>query len=440
MSFFHQTLSATGGRVLSTGLQFFMMVLVAATLGNEGHGKFAFLILVPMVAWTLLNFGLSHANLYLLGKGRIDPVTLSWGAFLWSLLCGGLVFGAWLIYSSTSQPWQTLRLLQPFQDSPWLLHGSVASIGFLIFYNLIVQSYLARNRLDLFNLFLVGRSGATLILLGLAILFFGNRVEVVFSAWLACLGGWVLVMIYREVICTYGREIQLRLYFRQALSYGAKVFLAGVAFLLMYRLDQFFVMHFCGDVELSRYSWATQVAETLLLITGPMYLLTIPRTARGGDQQANRETPRTFRMVFWALVLLSPLLYVLFRLLLLLLAEFGYEAGEAAIAFVWLLPGVIFLGVDQIISGDLAGRQRQIWNTIVASGMLVVNIALDLWWIPKYGIQGAAAATSIAYVGGCLITLLIFLHFSHATWKDLVILRREDFKLLLGRLRKIYKA
>jgi O-antigen/teichoic acid export membrane protein len=165
-------------------------------------------------------------------------------------------------------------------------------------------------------------------------------------------------------------------------------------------------------------------------------MLSIPRTAQGGDRQANRETPRTFRLVFWALALALPVLYALFRLLLVFLEGRGYSPGDAARAFAWLLPGMLFMGVDQIISGDLAGRGKQLWNTLVASSMLGVNIALDLWWIPRYGIAGAAVATSAAYIAGCLITLGIFQSFSKASWRDLFIPTREDINLLLFRLKR----
>jgi Na+-driven multidrug efflux pump len=68
--------------------------------------------------------------------------------------------------------------------------------------------------------------------------------------------------------------------------------------------------------------------------------------------------------------------------------------------------------------------------------MLGVNIALDLWWIPRYGIAGAAVATSLAYIAGCLITLGIFQSFSKTSWRNLFIPTWEDFNLLYSRLKR----
>ncbi len=435
MSFLRHSLSAGAGRIASTGLQFLTIVIVAAFLGPEGQGQFAFLALVPMVAWTVLNLGLPDANLYLLGKGRVSPGTLAAGAVLWSALWGGAALVVWLAADRAGWQWGTLRLLEPYRDNPFLMHGCVAAIGPLMLFNIGISSYLGRGRLDLFNGILIGRSGMALIGILAALWLFGGGLGSIYAIWLVsiCLGGLPLVA---DLLRQPPSLTKLRGYFQQGLSYGSRVYLAGVAVLLMYRMDQFLVKYFCGDADMGRYSLATQVAESILLITGPMYMLTIPRTAQGGDKQANRETPRTFRLVFWALVLALPVLYGLFLLLLAFLERRGYSPGDAALAFAWLLPGMLFMGVDQIISGDLAGRGKQIWNTIVASSMLGVNIALDLWWIPRYGIAGAAVATSVAYIAGCLITLGIFLSFSKTSWRNLFIPTREDFNLLYSRLKR----
>lgn len=435
MSFLRHSLSAGAGRIASTGLQFLTIVAIAAFLGPEGQGQFAFLTLVPMVAWTVLNLGLPDANLYLLGKGRVGPGTLAAGAVLWSALWGGAAVAGWLAADSAGWSWRTLRLLEPYQDRPGLMLGCIVAIGPLMAFNIGISSYLGRGRLDLFNAVLIGRAAVALIGILATLYLFGGDLGGVYAVWLfaICLGALPLVA---DLLRQPPRLAELLDYFRRGLSYGSRVYLAGVAVLLMYRLDQFFVKYFRGDADLGRYSLATLVAESVLLITGPMYMLSIPRTAQGGDRQANRETPRTFRLVFWALAMGLPLLYVLFRLLLAFLEGRGYSAGDAAPAFAWLIPGMLFMGVDQIVSGDLAGRGKQIWNTLVASSMLVVNIALDLWWIPRYGITGAAAATSVAYITGCLITLGIFQSFSKASWRDLFIPTREDFRLMLSRLHR----
>ncbi len=426
MSIFRKSLPASGGRVLATGCQFLTMVLVAAFLGAEAQGNYALLILIPLIATSVLDAGLSQANMYLSGKGRFAPSTLTFGALLWSALWGAVALALWMAWSAWGTPLSTLSSFRPFQTAPWLVSASVAAIGLTLFYNLLVLSYLARDRIDLFNSFLIGRPAATLVLVALGLAVFGLKLRGVFSFWMLCLllsAAWLFV---REVLVVRTAGLELGRYYREALRYGLKLHVGSLCILLMYRLDHLLVIHFRGSADLGRYHLATLVAESLLFITGPMYMLTIPRTARGGARLANQETPRSFRVVLWGFLVGALPLYGLFRLLLGLLAWRGYDAGAAADAFALLLPGVIFLGLDQILSGDLAGRGKQIWNTVVASGMLGVNIGLDLWWIPRYGIRGAAAATSVAYVAGCLITLMIFLRLARVSWSDLLVLRRAD--------------
>jgi len=456
MSLFRKSLPATAGRVLATGCQFLTMVLVAAFLGARVQGNYAFLLLIPLLASNVLDAGLSQANMYLVGKGRFPASTLMMGALYWSAFWGLLAVGLWLVATLVRPSLLTLSFLRPFQSSPGLLGASVAAIGLTLFYNLVVLSYLARERIGLFNAFLVGRAAATLVLVGLALLLFSVRLRGVFALWTLSLIISAALLFIREFLgersngqagCHPQAKLgsapsarQLGQYYREALRYGLKLHLGSLCILLMYRLDHLLVMHFRGSADLGRYHLATLVAESLLFITGPMYLLAIPRTARGGARLANQETPRSFRVVLWAFLLGALPLYGLFRLVLALLVWRGYDAGHAADAFALLLPGVIFLGLDQILSGDLAGRGKQIWNTVVASGMLVVNIGLDLWWIPRYGIRGAAAATSVAYVAGCLITLGIFLRVTGVSWKALWGFRREDFRSFWPRLRSLFSG
>lgn len=427
MRFLFKSLSTTAGRVLATGLQFLTVVLIAAYLGAEAQGNYAFLLLIPLMAAHILDMGLSHANLYLIGKGRFERCTILNATALWSLFWGVLTFALWMLFSPALQP---LELLKPFRQMPGLLHGAVLAIGLTLFFNIQIPTLLGWDRIRRMNLFLVGRGLLTLILTTLIVLGLQRGLRGAFFSWLLSLSCASILLYFVECQSLRIQAQQLICYYREALSYGLKAHLGSLCMLLMYRLDHLLVMHFRGSADLGRYHLATLVAESLLFITGPLYLLTIPRTAREGEAFANRETPRTFRMVFWAFAFAALPLFILFQLLVAFLSGTGYEAGNTVTAFALLLPGVIFLGGDQIISGDLSGRGRQILNTLVASGMLVVNVGLDLWWIPRYGILGAAAATSIAYVAGCLITLGIFIRLSGVSWKDLALLKREDWKLL----------
>jgi O-antigen/teichoic acid export membrane protein len=434
MSFFQKSLSTTAGRIISTGFQFLTVFLIAAVLGNKAQGEFAFLTLIPFVASAILNAGLPQANLFLTGKARVQMPTLASGSFLWSLFAGGFFCLFWFTLSRRIDIFHLFPVFQPFIEKPFLLDLSVLSVVPLLYFNILSISYIGRGSIRFFNTLLIGRSLLALLLIAVFILIFGAGLSPVFLLWVLSFCAAGILILSKEIPGMFPQGFhQLRDYYKQVFPLGLKFLAANLSILLMYRLDHFLVMHFRGSEDLGRYQLATLAAESLLFLTGPMFWLNLTRTARDGKTLADRQTPQTFRIVFWFFLVSSLPLLGAFSLLLWILAKTGYEPGIAVIAFALLLPGVVFHGVDQIISSDLAGRGKQMWNTYVVVMMLGLNIGLDLWWIPRMGIAGAALASSTAYIISSLITLTLFTRFSGVRWGQLFFLGKKDLQFLARR-------
>lgn len=62
-----------------------------------------------------------------------------------------------------------------------------------------------------------------------------------------------------------------------------------------------------------------------------------------------------------------------------------------------LLPGVVLLGGAKVLTNEITGRGYPHYNSINAGLALVLTVVLDLVLIPRYGVLGAALASSIAY-------------------------------------------
>ncbi len=68
-----------------------------------------------------------------------------------------------------------------------------------------------------------------------------------------------------------------------------------------------------------------------------------------------------------------------------------FARGGAALAIViWAGP---LAGFNTIIAGVLRGARREAWLTSTAALGVLLNVGLNLWAIPVYGIAGAAATT-----------------------------------------------
>ena len=92
-----------------------------------------------------------------------------------------------------------------------------------------------------------------------------------------------------------------------------------------------------------------------------------------------------------------------------------------------ILPGVMLMVVFRILNSRLAGMgkpQLAIYSFIPA---LIINLVLNILWIPQYGGMGAVWATNISYGFGCIIFLFAY------SWKvkmpvmEIFRYRKSDF-------------
>jgi Na+-driven multidrug efflux pump len=77
------------------------------------------------------------------------------------------------------------------------------------------------------------------------------------------------------------------------------------------------------------------------------------------------------------------------------------------------------------------GRPKVHLYTTLAT--LIVNVGLNFLLIPRWGIFGAAFASSISYLGYGIFYLALFLGREKFSWRDLFAIDTEDVKALWKR-------
>jgi O-antigen/teichoic acid export membrane protein len=84
----------------------------------------------------------------------------------------------------------------------------------------------------------------------------------------------------------------------------------------------------------------------------------------------------------------------------LMLFVFGGEYREAGELLFWLLLSLLFILPNYILTQGAIAMGREKGYAWGAVGAAVINIVLNLLWIPRFGVLGAAWATIAAE--GCL--------------------------------------
>ncbi|MEE9286290.1 MAG: polysaccharide biosynthesis C-terminal domain-containing protein, partial [Dehalococcoidia bacterium] len=223
---------------------------------------------------------------------------------------------------------------------------------------------------------------------------------------------------------------------KEQIHYGAQGQMANLAQLFNYRLDQFLVAAFVSRAGVGHYTVAVGLGESVWWISSAVAMVLLPRLTQMNRQQADAMIPLVCRNTLLVsvgaaagLVAVSPLLI---RLL------FGGEFTAATTPLMLLMPGVIAASATRVLGSYLFSQGRIIYNTYATFIALGVTIGLDLILIPWLEVEGAAIASSVAYVVSLVATLYWYRRVSsRGVWEALVI-RPSDLRLygdFLQRLR-----
>jgi O-antigen/teichoic acid export membrane protein len=225
--------------------------------------------------------------------------------------------------------------------------------------------------------------------------------------------------------------------FVESVKFGFIPFLALLIMNLNFRADLFLVKYFIDNTAVGLYSLAVSVVDTLGLLPEAIGAVLFARVSNLAEEEANELTPRVCR--------LSLFICAVGGLVLMGIADFAVPLiyGQAFTGSVRplmiLIPGIVFLQLFVLLHSDLTGRGKAKVTVYIFSGALVVNLILNYLWIPRFGINGAAAASSVSYTGGSLFLAWTFSRFMNIEFYKLLVLTKGDIMdswfFMLGRVK-----
>ena len=215
--------------------------------------------------------------------------------------------------------------------------------------------------------------------------------------------------------------------FGRALSLGVRGQFGNLATFLNYRLDVFVVNYFLGPAQVGLYAIGVLVSESLWQIPHAAATALFPRTVRTVDEGATEFTCLIVRHVLLVACVSGVALALVAPFLIPIIFGARYSASIAVVW--WILPGTIALAVGKVVSADLAARCRPGFSSIFACVSLIVTAFLDFILIPRMGINGAALASSAAYLMDAVLLTVALKFVSQVRWKALLVPTRADLAL-----------
>jgi O-antigen/teichoic acid export membrane protein len=229
------------------------------------------------------------------------------------------------------------------------------------------------------------------------------------------------------------RELQ------QSFRFGLKTHAMTLMGRVHERVDLFLLAYLLADpTQIAFFAIAKGGIQIVQLLPNSLGKVAYPQLAGLERDDAARFACQLVRQGLLFMVPASLALFLAAPLLLPFV--YGEPYAASTVPFVLMLPGVVLLGLDRVLSRYFTGTNQQRPNIVTRAVSLAVNVGLNLLWIPSWGIAGAAAAALVSYVVDALLLVAVFVRMTDCGLADLFVLRRGDLEPYLRRLQKLRGA
>jgi O-antigen/teichoic acid export membrane protein len=185
--------------------------------------------------------------------------------------------------------------------------------------------------------------------------------------------------------------------FRAMQRFGMPLVPSALALWTINFVDREFVIWYKGVAEAGIYSAAVKVAGVITFVM-VAFRTAWPAFAYSIDD--DRDAKRTYSYVLTYLLTFASWVSLALGALapwwVELLTNPRYQRAEKGVALL-AFAGAVYAGYTVLAIGSGRARKTQ-WNWVVTGIGAAVNVGINFWLIPRYGMVGAAISTAAAYL------------------------------------------
>lgn len=412
-------------KVLTMLLSFLTGWISTRFLGVELKGQYSYLITISSFAWLILDLGIHKTYPYLIRKEQEQRSQL----FTWSMLQFLIEFCLISALGLLFTPFFSQALKFDFTPALVILVAGAISLTKLQLH--MQMYYLGRDLVKKNSHYQALNGFVMLIMVAAGYLAFRDSDRLIY----------VLISYNLAMACAVGAYIHPQLFTRfwkgfrpgyilRAYSMGWKVFLSSLFITLLIRFDVVLIRRFLGFGDLGIYAVAANVVDMLQMAANLVGSLLLVKLSDINDDVVRWQLLKKVFIFFFLFLGVANLGFVLVGKPLLGLM---YGKGFVPVyhVYLWLIPASFGLSFGSLFNTYLWSKGFPLISVVLPLAALLLNIGLNLIFIPALGIKGAALATSIAYVGWFL-AITIYEHFhsggrmlphliaTKADWKDIL--------------------
>ena len=401
-------------RVIVMLIALLSSVVLARTLGPEGRGVFALLLLLPSLATNLGLLGFEQANAVYAGLAPGSRGILVWQSAAVALGVGGVVAAAGMAYFLAGAP--GFEALAGAPTMLLLLLLATIPVRLVVeYWSAIVRGM---NRIHLVNVVEVGTRVLSFsgILILVKALGFGVTGAALSDA-AACIGAATILAILLGSVRAWCRPTWDSDLWRRSATFAVTMHAGTVAAYLNYRVDEFIIAALLPVEQLGLYAIAVGLVERIWIIPGSVANALLPHLTNRRDTDPAVCAAICRHVAIWTgaacvfvFVAADPIVTTLF----------SSSFSAAVVPLRWLLPGIFTLSVERVLVAELLAREKARAIVWAAAGAVVANVVGNLLLVPRMGISGASLASSISYSIMSVVVGAYYLRVTGLSWKVLI--------------------
>jgi len=409
-------------RILGQGVTFITLIVLAKGLGPESFGQYAFIFGYLIFFTLIISFGINEIIIREISarRGDRDSILRTGMALkgLFSIIAIFLsIIGLSFIKTTPEvRIWGAVACLTLLTSFSFHSYRTILEVSFQADFRMEGPSFIL---LIARILFLIGLLGA--LSRGISL---GTAIGLQLAA--EAVGLLLLIRLTARrgypVLPSWNGQIA-----RYILSQGWPIAVAGIFVMVYTKINILFLQAFRGSEAVGFFAVSMRMVDALAIVPTVFMVAALPvfsRSYRINQERFNLWVKISFRLIL-AIILPITVITTLYAADII---EFFYGAEYAPSAKVLsiIIWAEIFVFGGLILDGTLVASNRQRMMTVLAASMAAASILLNSWWIPLYGIIGAAWATAVSYALGLIITLFL------SKIRDIGVAFWREFPLPLG--------
>jgi O-antigen/teichoic acid export membrane protein len=386
----HSAIYGLGGlvsRILAT----LLLPLYTHYLPPGSYGRVEIITAATAVLAIVLQMGISSAffRFYFDAKEEARRLVVVRTSFWFTMAMStvGLVLG--VVFAAPVGHWLGLG------HDPTLVRAGAVGLWAQTNYNQLTSLFRVEERSTQYAIASVANVFITVAAMVVAVaVFHWGAVGLVVGNFTGTLLVYIALLAYRneQLGLQFDREL-----FRGMQKFGMPLVPSALALWTINFVDREFISWYKNNAEVGVYSAAIKIAG---VITFVMVAFRTAWPAFAYSIEDERDAKRTYSYVLTYLLTfaswLSLALGALAPWLVELLTNPRYQRAEKGVALL-AFAGAVYAGYTVLAIGSGRARRTQ-FNWVVTGAGAVVNVALNFWLVPKYGMVGAAVSTLAAYV------------------------------------------